>query len=667
MKGLGSGVVPVLLVLAASLVAQTGECRGDASSSGSPTPPVNKFGQTREDLMRAATDLTAALSAVQAARSGPAEGADPESHSLAAAGAEARLQRVVDGIRLPERMRFFSMQYTGADARSPRTCRLCSAVAGAVIHKIRVENTTGPALAALVVDLCVRANVVAPHICKGMIESNTPILEYIARNTPTLDGPAACGVFIPECAVGVTSLDWKLNKDMGVKPRGRVRNTMMDLNPKPKAEPFRILQITDYHWDDMYTTEASAVCGEPTCCRKGSIPPARPEDRAGKWGDYRSCDIPWETVAEFVRHTQETHLETLDLIYFTGDVVDHGVWETSREKNEHRIRLTFDYMKQAFGDKRVLPLVGNHEPHPLNIFAPDYITDDALSTRWLYEVLADVWIDKTRWLPESTRATILRGGYYEVEVQEGFRVVALNNMYCYTLNWWVLHDPVDPSGQLAWLVDVLMKAEVNHEKVHILAHIPPGNDDCLEVWGREFARIVDRFSATISAHFNAHTHVDDLCIFYDKYGRPNNAAFNGGSLTTYADVNPNYKLYLVDGANGGATWNVLDAELWGFNLTKANQNPNERPEWYRMYSFKETFNVQSLHPAHLDMFIDRLTKDPNLVQQYYWYHMLDSDVSHQTGCDEICAERLICNSVTTITNEFEHCKRFLNKRKLHLS
>lgn len=55
-----------------------------------------------------------------------------------------------------------------------------------------------------------------------------------------------------------------------------------------------------------------------------------------------------------------------------------------------------------------------------------------------------------------------------------------------------MHDPVDPSGQLAWFVDVLLAAEAAKEKVHILAHIPPGNDDCLESWGREFAKIVDR-------------------------------------------------------------------------------------------------------------------------------------------------------------------------------
>lgn len=636
-------------------------CSGDVDDAAA-VPRVNSFGQRIEDLDRVAAELSEALAEVEATKALRLS-AHPSAR-VAATAAEARLGEVMADLQLPEQMRFFSLQSTGPDARTPRLCLLCHAVATAVVHAIRVENKTGPALASMVDDLCVKANVTKPHICTGMIDSNTPIVEYIVRNTQSLDGATICGTFMPECSVGVTGMLWALDKDMGAKPPARIRNTMLDLtDPPPPVEPYRVLQITDYHWDTEYSSEANANCGEPTCCRKNQGAPPTPADRAGRWGDYRSCDIPWDTVAEFMQHTQETRLanKQVDLIYFTGDVVDHGVWETSREKNEYRIRYTFGLMKQAFGDVLVLPLVGNHEPHPLNIFAPDYITDDALSTRWLYQVLADTWI--SLWLPEDTRATILKGGYYTVLVRPGFRVVALNNMYCYTLNWWVLHDPVDPTGQLAWLVDVLLAAEAAQEKVHILAHIPPGNDDCLESWGREFAKIVDRFSATISAQFNGHTHVDDISIFYDKYGRPNNVAFNGGSLTTYADVNPNYKMYFVDGNHEHATWNVLDAELWGFNLTKANENANLRPEWYRMYSFKDTFAVKSLHPFHLDMFIGRLAEDHKLLQQYYWYHMLDSDVGHLTGCDEICAERLICNSVTTITNEIDQCQRFFKQLK----
>lgn len=169
-----------------------------------------------------------------------------------------------------------------------------------------------------------------------------PIVEYIVRNTPHLDSASICGTFMPECADGVVGMQWALDKDMGAKPPGKIRNTMLDLtvllhwtncrgfepssgagppsltarcsvlqDPAPPAEPYRVLQITDYHWDSEYSPDGNANCGEPTCCRKDQGAPATPEDRAGRWGDYRSCDIPWDTVAEFIKHTQEKlHVST---------------------------------------------------------------------------------------------------------------------------------------------------------------------------------------------------------------------------------------------------------------------------------------------------------------------------------------------------------------------
>ncbi|XP_026274503.1 sphingomyelin phosphodiesterase [Frankliniella occidentalis] len=639
---------------------------GYSSSDEVPGKPlrVNSFGQHTEDLARTTTDLIDALGALEAAR-GTGTGPHRARRSAEVSAAHARLNRVMEDIRLPERMTFFSLESTGADARTPRVCRLCNAAAGAVIHAIRAQNKTGDALGELVIELCVRANVITPHICRGMIKANLEIVEYVVRNTKTLDGPFACSTIMRECADGTPAIKWTLDKAMGKKPPGKIHGTILDLTTPPEVEPYRILQITDYHWDTTYNPEGTIRCGEPTCCRRAQGDAKRPEDRAGKWGNYRACDIPWETVEDFIKHTQEKYLADgkVDLIYFTGDVIDHGVWDTSRETNVQILRNTFASMKQAFGDVRVLPIVGNHEPHPLNCFAPSDITDDVLSSRWLYEVLADVWIKKTRWLPETTRDTIMRGGFYTLLVEPGFRVVALNNMYCYPMNWWVLHNPVDPSGQLAWLVDVLLEAEEAGEKVHILSHIPAGSEDCLESWSREFAKIVDRFSATISAHFNGHTHVDDLVLFYDQNGRPNNVAYNGGSLTTYSDVNPNYKLYLVDGKNEQATWDVIDAELWGFNLTHANENPDKRPDWYRIYSFKETFGVKSMHPVHLETFIGSLATDRQMLQKYYWSHMLDSDPSHRRGCDQWCAERVICNSLKTVPGQNDHCQKFLNKRR----
>ena len=64
----------------------------------------------------------------------------------------------------------------------------------------------------------------------------------------------------------------------------------------------------------------------------------------------------------------------------------------------------------------------------------------------------------------------------------------------------------DPDGVLQWLyrevssaccrpqstTSQLRYAEKRNEKVHIIGHIPPGNDGCLRVWSDNYQRLVNR-------------------------------------------------------------------------------------------------------------------------------------------------------------------------------
>jgi len=86
--------------------------------------------------------------------------------------------------------------------------------------------------------------------------------------------------------------------------------------------------------------------------------------------------------------------------------------------------------------------------------------------------------------------------------------------------------------------------------VHILAHVPPGgsNSECQSTWKREYIKIVDRFGHIIRAQFNGHTHNDELQLYYSN-AKVNNVAWNGGSVTTYSNLNPNYKIYTIDSNN----------------------------------------------------------------------------------------------------------------------
>lgn len=149
-------------------------------------------------------------------------------------------------------------------------------------------------------------------------------------------------------------------------------------------------------------------------------------------------------------------------------------------------------------------------------------------------------------------------------------------------------------------METLHQAENDNEFVHILAHIPPGDNSCLVAWSRAFRKIVNRYSHIISAQFNGHTHNDELRVFYspDDNSKIVNVAWNGGSITTYSNLNPNYKIVLFFFRQ-----KVEDYETWIYNLTAANETPDRRPDWFKLYSFKEEYNLSDTSPDSLNKWL----------------------------------------------------------------
>ncbi|PSN43682.1 Sphingomyelin phosphodiesterase [Blattella germanica] len=375
-----------------------------------------------------------------------------------------------------------------------------------------------------------------------------------------------------------------------------------------------VIQITDIHYDPEYKEFSNTECYEPMCCRSDHGIPKDNKTAAGYWGDYRKCDLPWRTLLNALDQIKKHH-KHIDLIYMTGDIVAHSIWETTIEKNTYAIKKVLRKIKEVFPNVPVFPILGNHEPSPLNVYTPPDV-DDSISTRWLYELVADEW---SVWLPPETRETILQGGYYSVLVKPGFRIVGINSNLCYTLNWFIA---IDDNTQflldhLNWLAQTLYEAELAREKVHILSHVPI-NDMCLYEWGKEYKRIIDRFQSTVIAQFVGHTHWDEFELYYslDDPTKPINVAFNGGSLTHYDNLNSNYKVYKVH----PETYDIIDGETWIFNLTEANESPYEniKPHWFKLYSYKEAFNMESLYPEDFDKLAYRMASDKALLQKYAW-------------------------------------------------
>ena len=57
-----------------------------------------------------------------------------------------------------------------------------------------------------------------------------------------------------------------------------------------------------------------------------------------------------------------------DLVYWTGDIMPHDVWENTREDNVRQFNNTLTLLKTYLPGVKVIPAMGNHEGVPVNSF-----------------------------------------------------------------------------------------------------------------------------------------------------------------------------------------------------------------------------------------------------------------------------------------------------------
>lgn len=191
----------------------------------------------------------------------------------------------------------------------------------------------------------------------------------------------------------------------------------------------------------------------------------------------------------------------------------------------------------------------------MNMFAPTYLdikNDNVSTTRQLYQIAADDWQPLLGDKNPEIYDTIRDEGYYTIPISNKLRIIALNNNGAFTYNFWLLYDSSYLRKQLLWLHQTLLKAEKNSEFVHILLHVPSNDPNCFTTWAREYWRIIERFKNIVTAQFTGHSHRDQFNLFYSRKdaATPINIAWNGGSVTTYQKVNPNYKVYTFDDCTG---------------------------------------------------------------------------------------------------------------------
>ncbi|KAG0720468.1 Sphingomyelin phosphodiesterase [Chionoecetes opilio] len=241
-------------------------------------------------------------------------------------------------------------------------CTTCSIGSNEVLHAI--QNGTDPlAIATLATKLCINLGIASKTFCENMIEIAEPQIFWVLNNTEGLTGKDVCGMVFGGFGCSTNNPDrvWEVKLPEVPKPPVTPPPT-----PAPGAPVMKVLHLADTHYDPHYLPGSNAVCGDKYfCCRAESGPLETSEAAAGKWGDYRNCDAPKWLLEATYSHINEQYPD-LDFIIWTGDLVPHVVWNTSREGNLEIIQASVQMVKDHFPGVPVFPALGNHEAHPVN-------------------------------------------------------------------------------------------------------------------------------------------------------------------------------------------------------------------------------------------------------------------------------------------------------------
>ncbi|ODM96222.1 Sphingomyelin phosphodiesterase [Orchesella cincta] len=518
---------------------------------------------------------------------------------------------------------------------------------------------------------CTFFRITSPEMCKGLVHSFGPILHYMVMNKPSITAERFCGISLQSSGCTTTDPDshWKLDLsqynlvpvsvepaspktgEVETSPRRRNYNSI-DNNVPKGIRTLKVLHLTDIHVDMDYHFGAMTDCENEMCCHveNGKGPPGK---RAGYFGDYNKCDLPFHSYMDALQHISSTHPD-IDVIYLTGDFVPHNIWSTSIAGNVETLVNASQYINDFFPRAKVIPVIGNHETHPVNMFSPFGVPSN-YSTDWLYSAAARAW---SHWIPKESIHNFLHAGFYDVEVDHYFRVIVLNTNLCYGYNFWQSFEPRDPSGQLRWLARELQRSEDIGQFVHILGHVAPSEADCFTVWSQNFYDIINRYSSIVKAQFYGHTHFDEFRLYYHNYNRSQaiSPVWIGASLTPYTNLNPGYKIFTIDGARGAeSTWNIIDHETWIYNLTDANLNPHLPPRWYKLYQATEAFEIPDMSPESLNNFVQRMSSNITAFNTYYRLYHKATDAALDEGCDNLCRKRILCGIVTPHYGEHKMC------------
>uniref|UniRef100_T1ITW0 Uncharacterized protein n=1 Tax=Strigamia maritima TaxID=126957 RepID=T1ITW0_STRMM len=413
-------------------------------------------------------------------------------------------------------------------------------------------------------------------------------------------------------------------------------------------------QISDLHMDQNYS-----IRGDSKHMCHGNMS----NSTISPYGNY-NCDAPWDLIKDTISAMKFFH-PTPDFILWTGDIMPHLPDKdvTWSEVFSGLFNAT-NQMLKTFPGHILLPVIGNHDVHPANLF-PETGFDEVYVN----------YLTKAKWgnlIPNDQHVNFVKGGYYVKKIDNQLQIIVMNT------NIYLSHNKEkpkseDPGGQLQWLKDQLISAKINSYKVIITAHAPPGYFErnpiepfLVSPYSEKFVQLVIDYADVILTQVYGHTHTDTFRLFMDSHGVVRSHGFIAPSvsplkITATNGINPSIRLYSYDVAENM----VLDYEQYYLNISDVtgsgywNRDKYERANvelpWKLLYTATELYgvnnlNLLSLYHVYLDISTNR-----ELFEKYYLYNVAGVKTE---SCSETCHRIHICAITELTKTDMDKCMNF---------
>ncbi|WYZ42204.1 hypothetical protein EsH8_V_001099 [Colletotrichum jinshuiense] len=434
--------------------------------------------------------------------------------------------------------------------------------------------------------LCSAASSEDEDVCNGTLALEGPVIASSLRDL--VIGSNTAQIFCTTL-LGLCEYPEVEPYTVPVPPQPINTTAHMDTTVNVTGRPvFKVAHFSDIHIDPLYVVGSNANCSKPMCCRPytPADEPGNNDFPAGPFGDH-NCGAPLSLEQSMYKAIKAF---APDFALFTGDIVDHAIWNTTIAQNSAEISMAYQHMADA--GLQIYGTVGNHEMSPVNAIPPSHLSGSA---QWLYNVVSDAW---KRWIGSPAEAKEI-GAYSILSPRANLRIISVSTNMWYTLNFWLYQDVQrDPSGHIQWLVNELDGAEKAGERVYLVGHMPMG-----------------------------HTHLDHFQVSYSDYEHrtASNAvavSYIAPSMTPLSGM-PAFRIYTVD----AATFGILDVDTYIADM--ADPEFQVQPVWKKYYSAKEAYGTlvdpsispsTELSPAFWHNVTMALEKDPAAFDAY-WAHI----------------------------------------------